>query len=131
MLHRKPEGQEYVGMQWYEPKHPARWCKLKYLWTVLKTGNMYGPYGEIWSFGPYDWTCYIRWRGMPGSFHPYPTWYDETKKTWRDWWRWNRGERDDYRPANQCGGHLRDDVSWGGGGHGQRQLDIGLGAGRN
>lgn len=75
----KPEGHPYPQAPEWTPKHPAKWCKLRYLWTVLTMGNFYGPYGRVWSFEGHDWTCYIRFRlySMGWKFalrHPFDLW---------------------------------------------------------
>jgi hypothetical protein len=68
MLKVKPEGEQFSRQDW-QPPHPARWCLLKYLWTVLRTGNLYGPYGQAWQHDSHVWTCYMRFRGPWSGAH--------------------------------------------------------------
>ena len=77
-LPHKPQGWQFPQEGPFEPKHPASWCKLRYLITALTTWNWYGPYGRAWTWKDRTFTCYLRFRAMPG--------YGEHYATWRDWW---------------------------------------------
>ena len=100
----KPEGAYFPEPHKYTPRHPAKWCVLRYLWTAVRTGNFYGPYGEMWSFEGHDWACYIRFRGLPSkdqwvgaSLSTSESWAGEGKKNLRTWWRyllWEHRHRD-------------------------------------
>jgi hypothetical protein len=86
----KPEGQPFTrSHDDWKPRHPARWCLVKYAWLMLRHGFWLGaPAGEMWSCDGHNWTCYMRFRlySMGWRFglrHPLSLW-EHMHRDYRD-----------------------------------------------